>query len=134
MVLLHLIGNEFILHWRSSMKNKFEGIDIPIIELGDKKLILSPLALQILNVNPGDRLSINYIQKNNENTFPVIGKAEIFADPENGQKLTKSNTISFRGNQHKFLKQFGNLFKIEMYAKNIYKMVAINDEKEIINI
>ena len=68
------------------MKNKFEGINVPIIELGDKKLILSPLALQILNVNPGDRLSINYIQKNNENTIPVIGKAEIFADPENGQK------------------------------------------------
>ena len=116
------------------MKNKFEGINIPVIELGDKKLILSPLTLQILNVNPGNRLSINYIQKNNENTFPVIGKAEIFADPENGQKLTKSNTISFRGNQYKFLKQFGNLFKIEMYAKDIYKMVAINDEKEIINI
>lgn len=131
--LLH-IGSVFILHWQSNMKNKFEGINVPIIELGDKKLILSPLVLQILNVNPGDRLSINYIQKNNENTFPVIGKAEIFADPENGQKLTKSNTISFRGNQHKFLTQFGNLFKIEMYAKDIYKMVAINDEKEIINI
>lgn len=115
------------------MKNKFEGINVPIIELGDKKLILSPLTLQILDVNPGDRLSINYIQKNNENTFPVIGKAEIFADPENGQKLTKSNTISFRGNQYKFLKQFGNLFKLEMYTKDIYKMVTINDIEEIIN-
>ena len=67
--------------------------DLPDGDEISKKLILSPLALQILNVNPGDRLSINYIQKNNENTFPVIGKAEIFADPENGQKLTKSNTI-----------------------------------------
>lgn len=115
------------------MKNKFEGINIPIIEIGDKKLILSLKVLEILDAKPGERLSINYIQKNNEETFPVIGKSEIFADPENGQKITKSNTISFRGNQRKMLEQFGNLFLLEIYTDHMYKMISI-EENDLIEI
>lgn len=115
------------------MKNKFEGINIPIIEIGDKKLILSLKVLEILDAKPGERLSINYIQKNNEETFPVIGKSEIFADPENGQKITKSNTISFRGNQRKILEQFGNLFLLEIYTDHMYKMISI-EENDLIEI
>ena len=115
------------------MKNKFEGINIPIIEIGDKKLILSLKVLEILDAKPGERLSINYIQKNNEETFPVIGKSEIFADPENGQKITKSNTISFRGNQRKILEQFGNLFLLEIYTDHMYKMISI-EENDLIEV
>lgn len=109
------------------MKNKFEGIGVPIIELGDKKLILSPLTIQILNAKPGDKLCINYIQNNNQETFPVIGKAEVFVDPKNGQKLTKSDTMSFRGNQMDMLSQFGDLFKLELYRDKMYKLISIDE-------
>lgn len=108
-------------------KNKFADINLPVIEIGDKKLILSPLTIQILNAKPGDKLCINYIQHNNHETFPVIGKAEVFVDPENGQKLTKSDTMSFRGNQMDMLSQFGDLFRLELYKNNMYKLTSINE-------
>ena len=59
------------------MKNKFEGINIPIIEIGDKKLILSLKVLEILDAKPGERLSINYIQKNK---YDVKEKIKSFID------------------------------------------------------
>ena len=127
MVLLCLIGSEFIHLFQSNMKNKLADINLAAIEIGDKKIIFSPKAIQILNVIPGNRISINYIQKNNEETFPVIGKSEIFVDPENGQKLTKSGTISFRGTQRDLLEQFGGLFKLEPYVENMYRLIAIEE-------
>ena len=65
----------------------------PIVEVGDNKLIISPEALSLLGAVPGDRISINYTQKSNEVTIPLIGKSEIFADREAGNKLTKSTPL-----------------------------------------
>ena len=45
----------------------------------------------------------------------------------NGQKLTKSGTISFRGTQRDLLEQFGGLFKLEPYVENMYRLIAIEE-------
>lgn len=85
----------------------------PIVEVGDNKLIISPEALSLLGAVPGDRISINYTQKSNEVTIPLIGKSEIFADREAGNKLTKSNTVSFKGKQRTLLLEYGSIFIME---------------------
>ena len=109
--------------------SKFENLDLPIVELGDSKLIMSPKTIELLSAQIGDRISVNYIQKNNELTFPVIGKSEVFTDKEAGNKLSKTNTVSFRGSQKTCLSQYGNLFKLEALRPGVFKMVKIEESE-----
>ena len=95
----------------------------PQITLGENKLLLSSEAINLLNAQPGNRIAVNYIQVSSEYTFPVIAKAEYFVDPEAGNKLTKSNTVSYKGIQNKVLSLYGTEFTLEEYKEGIYKMV-----------
>ena len=56
-----------------------------------------------------------------EETFPVIGKSELFTDSTGGNRLTKSNTVSFRGTQREILLEYGKSFKLEPF-KSYFKM------------
>lgn len=109
--------------------SKFETIDLPVVELGDSKLIMSPKAISLLKASVGDRISVNYIQKSNECTFPVIGKSEVFTDKNAGNKLTKTNTVSFRGTQKTILTEYGTLFELSEYKPGMFKMTQIDSSR-----
>ena len=79
----------------------------PKVYLEDNKLRLNSLAVELLGVNPDDRLDVQYTE-----TYPVIGKSEVFGNPEGGTKLTKSYTLSFRGKRSETLQKFGTEFKV----------------------
>ena len=101
----------------------------PIVEVGENKLIISPEALRLINATPGDRITVNYIQKSKELTIPVIGKAEIFSDPDAGNKLTKSNTVSFKGKQRTILLEYGSVFTLtETHKKGMCQLVSTNED------
>ena len=95
-------------------KPKYINIKIPVIEVSDNKLILSPLAIETLQITPGDRVSVNYVQVDNEVTYPII---------------SKSNTISFKGTQRTILMKYGNLFtlKPDNKYKEAFKLISINE-------
>ena len=105
---------------------KYDNINIPVVEVGDNKLIISPKAVELMSIHYGDRVAINYMQKNNEVTIPIIGKAEMFADPNAGNKLSKSNTVSFKGIQRTILTRYGQLFILKEYKFGIFKMETVN--------
>ena len=71
--------------------------------LKDNKLILDPSLVNKLKAEPGDRIEIGYRERDGL-LRPIIRIGE------NGNKLTKSNTVSFRGVQHNTLAQFGSNF------------------------
>ena len=71
--------------------------------LKDNKLILDPSLVNKLKAEPGDRIEIGYRERDGL-LRPIISIGE------NGNKLTKSNTVSFRGIQHNTLAQFGSNF------------------------
>lgn len=98
----------------------------PSIILEENRVTLSSEALILLNVTQGERILINYVQVSSEYTFPVIGKSEFFSTPEAGNKLTKSNTVSFRGMQNKVLRVYGDKFSLQPYKSGIYKMIKFN--------
>ena len=77
--------------------------DIIDVIMKESSLILDSGLIQKLNAKPGDRIVIGYIQKDGILT-PVISVGE------EGNKLTNSNTISFRGKQRNNLAQFGSNF------------------------
>lgn len=95
----------------------------PIVEVKENKLVLSPKAISMLQSVHGDRISINYVQDGNELTFPIIGKSSVFADQDSGNRLTKSNTVSFRGFQRDLLLKYGNIFILEEFRDNIFRLV-----------
>lgn len=88
-----------------------------LIKIDDNKLVLSQDVINLLNVFPGERITINYYTVSPEETFPVIGKSELFTDATGGCKLTKSNTVSFKGNQRQTLLEYGDFFTIEPFKK-----------------
>jgi hypothetical protein len=95
----------------------------PIVEVKENKLVLSPKAISMLQSVHGDRVSINYVQDGNELTFPIIGKSSVFADQDSGNRLTKSNTVSFRGFQRDLLLKYGTIFILEEFRDNIFRLV-----------
>ncbi len=80
------------------------------LKIEDNKIQLSFDAIQKLGVEAGDRVSINYWTVDNETTYPIISKSDIFTDGSDGNKLTKKGTFSFKGQQRTSLLKFGDLF------------------------
>ena len=95
-----------------------------IVTVEENKLFLSNEALMLMNASVGDRISVNYYTVDSELTFPVIGKSELFTDNNDGNKLTKSNTVSFRGSQREILLEYGSSFKLVPF-KSYFKMESI---------
>lgn len=102
----------------------------PLVQLMDNKLKLTPKAIEMISAQVGDRIQVNYWTENNHNTFPLIGRSEFFTDKEEGSKLTKSNTVSFRGNKNTVLKVYGELFKLEEFKDNMFRLVKVETENE----
>lgn len=115
-----------------SSKPKVNSNGQPILEVGENKLIISPEAATLIGVTAGDRISIAYSQKSNEVTIPLIGKSEMFADKDAGNKLTKSNTVSFKGKQRTILLQYGSIFKLEPSSRNqVFSLTAITEDSSL---
>lgn len=95
----------------------------PVVEVKENKLVLSPKAISMLQSVHGDRISVNYVQDGNELTFPIIGKSSVFADQDSGNRLTKSNTVSFRGFQRDLLLKYGNIFILKEFRDNIFRLI-----------
>jgi len=79
--------------------------EIPDLLLKENSLLLDSSLITKLNANPGDKISIGFIERDGL-LRPIISIGE------EGNKLSKSNTVSFRGNRHNILAQFGTQFWI----------------------
>lgn len=106
-----------------------EQVDDAIVTLDDNKLVLSKSARLLLGAIPNDRITVSYYTVSPEETFPVIGKSELFTDSNGGNRLTKSNTVLFRGTQREILLEYGKSFKLEPF-KSYFKMVKLEEESD----
>ena len=98
----------------------------PTVKLEDGKLVLSNSTISILNSQAGDRISVTYLNNNNE-FYPVIAKSDTFGDIVSGNKLTKAGTVSFKGKQAESLSQYGKDFDlIAESTEGVYKLVDKN--------
>ena len=100
-------------------------VDEATVTVADNKLVLSKEAVKALGGVAGDRITINYWTVDSETTFPVIGKSECFGDSTGGNRLTKSNTVSFRGTQRNILLEYGSFFKLIRF-NNYFKMEKVD--------
>ena len=82
----------------------------PKLILESNKYYLNDAAISLMNIEPGDKIDIKY-EENKNGKFPVIGIDESFG-VKGGNKLNKSNTVSFRGTKNLELSKYGSEFKI----------------------
>ena len=85
--------------------------EIPRVTLESNKIVFNNSAIRLMGVKPGTLMDIKY-KVNSGVSTPVLGTAEAF-NVEGGNKLTKSNSISFRGVKNETLSQYGKNFILE---------------------
>lgn len=95
----------------------------PIITLDSNKLILTQGAVNLLQVCADCRVDIKY-KKKDKKAVPIIGTDAAFGTKA-GNKLTKSNTVSYRGAANEKLSAYGTVFKLEPTEdKGIYYLIG----------
>lgn len=106
---------------------KKSGLEGLIVVREEGKLVLSEQLVMELFAVHEDRINIAYEkigEGDNKKTFPVIGKGESFGAKEAGNKLTKTNTVQYRGKANETLAAFGTTFAVEFYKEGIYKLIG----------
>ena len=83
-----------------------------MLKIENNKLILSPELVMLLQAAPGDKISIQYLIRDNK-TIPFILKNDT------GNKLTNSLTVAFKGKQKETLLQFGDTFEEKIIDDSI---------------
>lgn len=109
------------------------------LRVDENKLELTPEATERLGATAGDRIAVNYWTIDNETTYPIISKAELFTDGSDGNKITKKCTVSFKGQQRTSLLKFGSLFTFSEFKDkngvvkdNVFVLTPIEDQRESI--
>lgn len=124
---------------KSTKSSKSDSNPDPIVTLESNKLVLTQGAVDLLQICEDCRVDIKY-EKKGKQAVPIIGTDSAFGT-KGGNKLTKSNTVSYRGAANEKLSAYGTVFKLEP-TKNegIYYLVGDKVQQpepvpeEIINI
>lgn len=99
----------------------------PQITLADNKYILNTSAAQLLDAKWEDRIDIKY-RVVDKLTFPIIGKNTTWGFGS-GNKLTKSLTVSCRGNANSVLSEYGDTFSMVEWKghEGLFILIGNND-------
>lgn len=100
----------------------------PKLVLESNKYILNSAAVELMNVKPNDRLDIKY-EKIGNTFIPVIATDETFGTKK-GNKVSKSNTVSYRGNANTELAKYGNVFKIEKHPNKDGLYILVGESQQ----
>lgn len=87
----------------------------PKLILENNKYQLTQAAVDLMGVEPDDKIDIKY-EKQGKNITPVIGSDETFGTKQ-GNKLTKSLTVACRGSKNEELAKFGSEFTLVPHPK-----------------
>ena len=117
---------------KSSTKKSTSKVDDnpePLITLEANKLVLTKGAVEALDPCEDCRIDIKY-KKKDKKLVPVIGTDAAFGTKA-GNKLTKTNTVSYRGAANDKLAAYGTIFKLEpTEEEGIFYMIGDKNPKE----
>jgi hypothetical protein len=117
-------------------KSKADENPEPELILEDNKYVLNSAAVELLGVEADDRIDIKF-EKRDKVRIPVIGCNTAFGT-QGGNRLTKSNTVSYRGKNHDTLEEYGTVFSFkETDKEGIFELIGdkpLPEEKEDENV
>ena len=99
----------------------------PTLQVLDNKIQFTQAAIELIGAKVGDKLVINYWTVDNQTTFPVISLAT--DKTEEGTKITKSLTMSYRGKQSEILKIYGEKFTVEPFNDTMMEEENLAEEE-----
>lgn len=106
---------------KSKAKVEEEMAAEPLITREETKLVFNNKAVACMELEHEDRIIIKWEKiEGTKNLFPIIGKDLAFDEEGAGNKVTKANTIGFKGKQNVVLAELGSVFTISPYVTNAY--------------
>ena len=94
------------------IKGKDDNNPLVQVVLSDNKLSFNNAAISMLGLTSDSKVDIKYKKIDNQ-TVPVLDITE-------GNKVTKSGTVSFRGSKNTELSKYGTVFNIEKQDERYY--------------
>lgn len=102
----------------------------PLITREETKLVFNNKVVADMAIEYEDRIVIKWEKsKDKKVMFPIIGKDTAFDEEGAGNKVTKTNTVGFKGKQNLVLAELGAIFTIEpyvtdKYAEGVWKLIS----------
>ena len=93
-----------------------------IVTLEANKLVFNNKCTVDMELEWQDRVIIKY-EKFNGKLNPVVGKDISFDQEGSGNKVTKTNTVAYRGKANTVLAQYGTEFEIAVWKEGIWKLI-----------
>ena len=90
----------------------------------ETRLVFNNRILDTIGVTAGDRVDVKY-EKEGKFLIPVL------SEDEKGNKLTKANTVAYRGKKNEVLEEFGTEFTIVPFKEGIWKLVPKGNVKPV---
>lgn len=91
-------------------KTSKEETDIPTLTLEDTKCCLNQAAIDLMGIEPGDKIDIKY-SKDSGKLVPIIGTDEAFGT-QSGNKFCKNKSFAYRGAKNEELMKYGKEFTL----------------------
>lgn len=133
------VGTPEIIKDTCKKTSKVEESSEPEVLLLENKYTLNQAAVSLLQVQPGDRININYnnLPDNPNLKVPIIGSSKSWGN-DLGNKLTKSLTVSYRGVANNVLADYGTTFKLVPYKDGLFimqgdKPIIVDDNIEVVD-
>lgn len=112
---------------KRTSKKKKDDDPTPKITLEDNKYSLNSAAVELMGVEPDDRLDIK-MEKQGKRLQPVIGSNEVFKT-KSGNRVTKTFTVSCRGKANDELSKYGSVFTLEPHPSKEGLFIMIGDKE-----
>lgn len=112
---------------KRTSKKKKDDDPTPKITLEDNKYSLNSAAVDLMGVEPDDRLDIK-MEKQGKRLQPVIGSNEVFKT-KSGNRVTKTFTVSCRGKANDELSKYGSVFTLEPHPSKEGLFIMIGDKE-----
>lgn len=96
----------------------------PKLILEDNKYRLNNAAVELMNLEEDSKLSIKYIQGTN-------GDIPVITIDENGNKITKSNTVACRGSKNSELAKYGKEFILAPHPSKSGLFILTSDSVKV---
>lgn len=115
----------------SPKKKEVQDDGIPRLTLDNNKYTLNSSAVELMGITQEDKIDIKY-ETTNDGTIPVIGTDSAFGT-KGGNRLTKSNTVAYRGVKNEELAKYGNQFILSNHPvkEGLFVLTSETNENKV---
>lgn len=102
--------------------------DEALVTLEKNKIVFNNRCAAEMGLEWENRVIVKYEKFKGENLpMPIVGKDTSFDQEGSGNKVTKTNSIAYRGKANAILEKHGIEFKIIPYKEGIWRLISTSE-------